>query len=65
MSAILVYFMLTSMRLTPPLTPFFPIFPFDAPENTRKSKVFGCFQGDKKGTSGRKEIKQNKHFALN
>ena len=32
------------------------MFPFDPPENIRKPKVFGCFQGDQKGTLGRKGL---------
>ena len=43
------------------LTLFFPMFPFDPPENIRKPKVFWCFQGDQKGTLGSKGLK--KHFA--
>ena len=35
---------------------YFPMFPFDSPENIRKPKVFCCFQGDQKGTLGRKEL---------
>ena len=38
------------------LTLFFPMFPFDPPENIRKPKVFRCFQGDQKGTLGRKGL---------
>ena len=39
----------------------FPMFPFDQPENIRKPLIFD-FQGDQKGTLGRKkliEIKKN------
>ena len=32
------------------------MFPFDPPENIRKPLVFGCFQGDQKGTLGRKGL---------
>ena len=32
------------------------MFPFDPPENIRKRKVFSCFQGDQKGTLGRKGL---------
>ena len=32
------------------------MFPFDPPENIRKPKVFSCFQGDQKGTLGRKGL---------
>ena len=32
------------------------MFPFDPPENIRKPKVFWCFQGDQKGTFGRKGL---------
>ena len=32
------------------------MFLFDPPENIRKQKVFWCFQGDQKGTSGRKSL---------
>ena len=35
------------------LTHFFPMFPFDPPENIRKPKIF-CFQGGQKGTLRRK-----------
>ena len=38
------------------LTVFFPMFPFDPPENIRKPKAFLCFQGDQKGTLGRKGL---------
>ena len=38
------------------LTLFFPMFPFDPPENIRKPLVFGCFQGDQKGTLERKGL---------
>ena len=31
-----------------------PIFPFDPPKNNRKPLVFWCFQGDQKGTLGRR-----------
>ena len=37
---------------------FFPNVPFDPPENVRKPKVFLCFHGDQKGTSGRKGLKK-------
>ena len=40
----------------PKLTLFFPMFPFDSPENIRKPKVYCCFQGDKNGTLGRKVL---------
>ena len=36
---------------------FFPMFPFDPPENIRKPLVFYHFQGDQKGTLGRKGLK--------
>ena len=36
------------------------MFPFDPPENIRKPKVFGCFQGDQKGTLGRKGLTNDK-----
>ena len=32
------------------LTRFFPMFPFDPPENIRKSNIFWCFQEDQKET---------------
>ena len=32
------------------------MFPFDPPENIRKPLVFWCFQGDQKGTLGRKGL---------
>ena len=35
---------------------FFPMFPFDPPENIRKPWVFWRFQGDQKGTMGRKVL---------
>ena len=38
------------------LTLSFPMFPFDPRENIRKPKVFCCFQGDQKGTLGRKGL---------
>ena len=38
------------------LTLFFPIFPFDPPEIIRKPLVFLYFQGDQKGTLGRKGL---------
>ena len=38
------------------LTLFFPMFPFDPPENIRKPKAFSCFQGDQKGTLERKGL---------
>ena len=40
------------------LTFFFQMFPFDPPENVRKPKVFLCFHGHQKGTSGRKGLKK-------
>ena len=40
------------------------MFPFDPPENIRKPKVFWCFQGDQKGTLGRKGLTV-KYFANN
>ena len=46
----------------PILTLFFPMLPFDPPENIRKPSVFWCFQGDQKGTLGRKGLK---HLYLN
>ena len=39
-----------------PLTLFFPMFHFDPPENIRKPLVFRGFQGDEKGTLGRKRL---------
>ena len=36
------------------LTLFFPMFPFDPPENIRKLNVFLCFQVDQKETLRRK-----------
>ena len=38
------------------LTLYFPMFPFDPPENIRKPLVFWCFQGDQKGTLGSKGL---------
>ena len=46
--------------IIPSLNLFFPMFPFDPPENIRKPKVFSCFQGDQMGTLGRKGLK-DKH----
>ena len=43
--------------MTVPLTLFFPMFPFDPPENIKKPAVFICFQGDQKGILGRKGFK--------
>ena len=49
----------------PCLTLYFPMFPFDPPENIRKPKVFGCFRGDQKGTLGSKGlICQHKHLGI-
>ena len=39
------------------LTLYFPMFPFDPPENIRKPKVFLCFQGNQKGTLGSKGLR--------
>ena len=38
------------------------MFPFDPPENIRKPKVFWCFQGDQKGTLGRKGLKKLENY---
>ena len=39
------------------------MFPIDPPENIRKVKIFWCYQGDQKGTSGRKGLREgNKEF---
>ena len=38
--------------------PFLPIFSFNPPENIRILKVFWCFQGDQRGTLGRKGLKE-------
>ena len=43
-------------HLTYSLVLFFPMFPFDLPENNRKPLVFWYFQGDQKGTLGRKGL---------
>ena len=43
------------------LTFYFPMFPFDPPENIRKPKVFWCFQVDQKGTLGRKWLTKNQN----
>ena len=43
------------------LTLFFPMFPFDPPENIRKPLGFGCFQGDQEGTLGRKGLNLHSH----
>ena len=45
------------IQLVIKLTLFFPMFPFDPPENIRKSLVFWCFQGDQKGILGRKGLR--------
>ena len=45
------------------LTLFFPMFPFDPPENIRKPLVF-CFQGDQKGTLGRKGLSKQVYFPV-
>ena len=39
------------------LTLFFPIFPFDPPENIRKPKVIWCYQGNQRETLERKGLK--------
>ena len=44
--------------LTKDLTLFFPMFPFDPPENNRKPLVFCCFQGDQKGILGKKGLRR-------
>ena len=41
------------------LTLYFPMFPFDPPENIRKPLVFRYFQGDQKGTLGSKGLTEN------
>ena len=46
----------TKLKIYMSLTLFFPMFPFDPPENIRKPLVF-CFQGDLKGALGRKGLK--------
>ena len=38
------------------LTLFFPMFPFDPSENIKKPLIISCFQGDQKGTLGRKGL---------
>ena len=40
------------------------MFPFDLPENIRKSKVFWYFQGDQKGTLGRKGSNSSLQFSI-
>ena len=48
------------------INPFFPMLPFDPPENSRSSLVFWCFQVAQKGTLGRKGLKLKKvktHYA--
>ena len=47
------------IRLNRKLTHFFPMFPFDPPENIIKPKIFKCLKGDQKGTSGRNGLKSN------
>ena len=44
------------------LNPFFPMFPFDPPENIRKRLVFRYFQGDQKGTLGKKRLRAIVHI---
>ena len=39
------------------LTLFFSMSSFDPPENIKKPLVFWCFQGDQKGTLGKKGLK--------
>ena len=41
------------------ITLFLPMFPFDPLENIRKPLVFWCFQGDQKGTLGRKGLRRS------
>ena len=48
------YKIFSNLMLLPRLTLFFSMFPFDSPENIRKPLVFWCFQGNQKGTLGRK-----------
>ena len=43
------------------LTLFFPIFPFNPPENMRKPMVFWCFQEAQKRTLGRKRLIKIQH----
>ena len=40
------------------LTLFFPMFLFDPRKSERKPLAFSCFQGDQKGTQGRKVKRQ-------
>ena len=47
------------------LAHFFPMFPFDPPENERKPKVFWRFQGDQKGTFGRNGLKVDNFLGIN
>ena len=47
------------------LTLFFPMFSFDPPENITKPLVFRCFQGDQKGTLGRKSLMVTSPTSLN
>ena len=46
------------------LTLYFPMFPFDPPENIRKPKIF-CFQGDQMGTLGSKGLRYFEYFFRN
>ena len=39
---------------------FFPMVRFNPPKNIKKPKVF-CFQGDQKGSLGRKELTELEH----
>ena len=41
------------------LTLYFPMFPSEPTENIRKCLFFCCFQGDQKGTLGRKVLKSS------
>ena len=52
----LVYFYFLFQMTQSLLTLFVPMFPFDTPENVRKPPVSRGFQGDQKGTLGRKGL---------
>ena len=50
------------LSLEYPANPFFPMFPFDPPENLRKPKVFWYFQGGLKENIGRKRANSRTGF---
>ena len=54
--AVQIKWLVSIWNATLGLTLFLPMFPSDPPETIRKPKVFWCFQGDQKGTLGRKVL---------